>query len=420
MSARATDLPPGWECAPIQDVERMGRYSPGGYYAVNIGDSLHKNRYRIVHKLGHGTFSTVWLAKDTHHYRYVALKIGTGDANFKEASILENVAPNELLPPLLDRFVLEGPNGKHPCYATIPARMTISDALDASDCRLFELDVARALAAQMALAVSSLHSHGLAHGDLHLGNIALRMTSDMNSMTPKDLYDTYGLPRREEVEHLEGKPLPPGIPAYGILPVWLGGKSEYVRLPDAQILLVDFSEAFYPDKEKKFESRTPALLRPPEARFESNQALGLSSDIWTLACSMWEVLGQGPLFKSFFRDEDVIAAQQVEALSPLLPAWWKRWEARGEWFTEAGDPIKEDTDEVETLEDKFKISMQQSRVAEKMPLFDAQEEREILKMFRSMLVFAPKSRATIGQVIDSEWMQKWALPAYHELQKWKE
>ncbi|CAG9945698.1 unnamed protein product [Clonostachys rosea f. rosea IK726] len=420
LSSRATDSPTGWELAPIQNVERMGRYSPGGYYAVNIRDSLHNDRYRIVHKLGHGTFSTVWLANDTLKRRYVALKIGTGDANFKEASILESVAPqSQLLPPLLDRFTLEGPNGKHPCYTTIPARMTVSDALDASDCKLFQLDVARALAAQMALAVSSLHDHGLAHGDLHLDNMALRMTSDMSRMTQKDLYDFYGQPRREEVVHLEGKPLPPGIPTHGILPVWLGGRSEDILLPDAQIILVGFGEAFYPDKEKKLESRTPALLRPPEARFEPNQPLGLSSDIWTLACSMWEVLGQGPLFKSFFRDEDVIAAQQIETLRPLLPAWWKRWEKRGEWFTEAGEPIKDEDDEIETLEDKFKISMQQSRAAEKMPLFDPEEERALLKMFRSMLVFAPESRSTIGQVINSEWMHKWALPAYYELEKSK-
>lgn len=245
------------------------------------------------------------------------------------------------------------------------------------------------------------------------------MTSDMSRMTQKDLYDFYGQPRRKEVVHLEGKPLPPGIPTHGILPVWLGGRSEDILLPDAQIMLVNFGEAFYPDKEKKFESRTPALLRPPEARFESNQPLGLSSDIWTLACSMWEVLGQGPLFKSFFRDEDFIAAQQIETLRPLLPAWWKRWEKRGEWFTEAGEPIKDEDDEIETLEDKFKISMQQSRAAEKMPLFGPEEERALLKMFRSMLVFAPESRSTISEVINSEWMQRWALPAYYELEKAK-
>ncbi|CAG9987654.1 unnamed protein product [Clonostachys byssicola] len=418
LSSQATDFPPGWEIAPIKGVERMGRYSPGGYHAVNIHDSLHNDRYRIVHKLGHGTFSTVWLANDILKWRYVALKIGTADASFKEASILEKVAPkSRFLPPLLDRFTLEGPNGKQPCYTTIPARMTVGDALNASDCKLFQLDVARAVAAQMALAVSSLHEHGLAHGDLHLGNVALRMTSDMSHMTQKDLYDFYGQPKREEVVHVEGKPLPPGIPTHGIPPVWLGSKSEHILLPDAQVMLVDFGEAFYPDKEKKFECCTPTLLRAPEARFEPNQPLGLPSDIWTLACSMWELLGHGPLFKSFFQDEDAIAAEQIETLTPLLPAWWKRWEKRGEWFTEAGEPIKDEDDEIETLEDKFKISMQQSRAAEKMPLFDSEEERALLEMFRSMLVFAPESRSTISEVIKSEWMQKWALPAYYELEK---
>lgn len=44
-------------------VESPDRYRPGGYHPVHLGD-VYYQRYRIIHKLGYGTYSTVWLARD--------------------------------------------------------------------------------------------------------------------------------------------------------------------------------------------------------------------------------------------------------------------------------------------------------------------------------------------------------------------
>ena len=43
--------------------ETSARYVPGGYHPVHIGD-IYLERYRVIHKLGYGVDSTVWLARD--------------------------------------------------------------------------------------------------------------------------------------------------------------------------------------------------------------------------------------------------------------------------------------------------------------------------------------------------------------------
>lgn len=47
----------------VLDEERFEQFRQGQYYPANIGDVL-GSKYQIVGKLGFGTTSTVWLARD--------------------------------------------------------------------------------------------------------------------------------------------------------------------------------------------------------------------------------------------------------------------------------------------------------------------------------------------------------------------
>ena len=59
-----------------EGIEDLENYHPGGYHPAHIiGDRYHNSRYEIIHKLGFGSYSTVWLAKDHLKSRFVALKI---------------------------------------------------------------------------------------------------------------------------------------------------------------------------------------------------------------------------------------------------------------------------------------------------------------------------------------------------------
>src|SRR5437773_2700880 len=61
--------------AGVGDTEDLERYERGGFHPVHLGDRYDGGRYQVVHKLGAGGFSTVWLAQDLMERRWVALKI---------------------------------------------------------------------------------------------------------------------------------------------------------------------------------------------------------------------------------------------------------------------------------------------------------------------------------------------------------
>lgn len=96
----------------------------------------------------------------------------TADGSRQESDILRQldsggfsrVHPEKaLIPSYLDEIVVKGPNGEHHCLVTAPACMSLSDAREASYGGLFQLPVARAIAAQLVQAVAFLHSQGIVH-----------------------------------------------------------------------------------------------------------------------------------------------------------------------------------------------------------------------------------------------------------------
>lgn len=162
---------------PIEDVEPFERYAPGGYYPVRIGDLF--GRYRIIHKLGYGASSTIWLARDESLSKYVAIKFAIAELDRPfESAILkrlwEREGPHDSLrmntiPEILDEFQVQGPEiegtmRKHHCLVTTAARISVSEAREASYTRLFKPLVARAIAAQLIRAIAYMHSRGIIHG----------------------------------------------------------------------------------------------------------------------------------------------------------------------------------------------------------------------------------------------------------------
>jgi serine/threonine-protein kinase SRPK3 len=160
----------------LDNVEEIENYRPGGFHPVNIGDEIN-GRYKVVHKLGYGGFSTVWLAKDNHVQRYVALKIivASVEQDCKESGILQALMRKSTSHPgqnnvlsLLDNFMIEGPNGQHLCLVLQVAGPSITSlnyspgAVAGS--RRLRSHLARKVAKQTVEALDFVHSCGFCHG----------------------------------------------------------------------------------------------------------------------------------------------------------------------------------------------------------------------------------------------------------------
>lgn len=101
-------------------------------------------------------------------------------------------------------------------------------------------------------------------------------------------------------------------------------------------MISDFGELFNPQTLSRHFSKILPLLQPPETKF-SDEPLSFPSDIWTLACTIWEILGHRPLFEAYFASADRVTKEQVEVFGKLPPEWWGNWSKRLECFNEEGE-----------------------------------------------------------------------------------
>lgn len=152
--------------------------------------------------------------------------------------------------------------------------------------------------------------------DLHLGNVLLRFPTEVSLLSPDEIYETHrrtdqsGIARRCSLPHRRSRVARSTKRGYhpgrGIC-----SHNGFPRIFSA----LGRGEALL---------QHPKTIRPPEARFLSEQqhaTLSYPIDIWTLACSIWTVLGQRPLFDISCFTEDDVTKEQVDALGRLPDDW---------------------------------------------------------------------------------------------------
>ncbi|KAG5991677.1 hypothetical protein E4U52_003437 [Claviceps spartinae] len=336
-----------------------------------------------------------------------------------------------LFPTVLDRFDIIGPNGIHPCLVTSPARCSLRNSQDEDYFfGLFPLDVARSFAAQLVIALSIVHKRGFAHGgellrkflefsqdpqlisarvlDLHLGNLFLQLTSSLDSLSVEQLYELYGEPDKEPVVCLnpEAASKHPSVPSYVVSSACLGIPSGCVKLAEAKLVLGDFGVAFRSDEESQDGSHATAFMRPPESRFNPERPLTFASDIWSLGYAIFDLLAPRCILDEYCERSEIIFYDRILGRSFHIDKEVKVI------YTTVDDVIRS-----LEVQRQFRKRVRDSRHEWKMDRFAEDENHEIkalIKLLRCMLAFEPSERPDISKVLQSEWMTKWALPAYQK------
>ncbi|EAW17415.1 putative serine protein kinase [Aspergillus fischeri NRRL 181] len=272
------------------DVEPVEEYRLGGYHPVLLRDILH-SRYKVIRKLAYGQFSTVWLARDLENSSYVAVKILKAEASILEGptelSILEAIRANALHCPggqhvvqILDSFNHEGPNGAHLCLvfpviggdAQAHARLLPE--------RRYPLPVSKSLSKQVTQGLQFLHGCGIVHGDLQLGNIIFAVSA-------ADIDDALSQPSTTlcKVKWRNGVKRDQSAPRHLYIPEPIIDRSLISGQPGHKVLvaITDLGGV-------------PRALRAPELISGRSNVSDIRTEIWNLACLIFELICGEPLF----------------------------------------------------------------------------------------------------------------------------
>ena len=229
----------------------------------------------------------------------------------------------------------------------------------------------------------------------------------INYLSIDEIYQRFGEPRKTKIERTDEAPSGPEVPSYSVIPARLAIPSDAIR--DPRIMVSDFGGAWLSDTETREELHTPVLFLPPETTF-SKELIGTPADVWTLGCTLYEILGERPLFEGFMPNKDDIIAEMVSCLGILPQQWWESWPAREDFFLEDGS-WKTDMERFHDSKSRPLLLRIQQMGRENDPEFSADEAMSLEKMLRAMLTYDPTKRATARDIIESDWMHRWGLPA---------
>lgn len=402
----------GLTTSQIADISPVSGESPASSNLYPRG-ALNGGRYNVLGMLGRGATSTVWLAQDNSSPRLVAIKLVAADLSGVSherdiRQLLGNAAPSHAgykhVQHMMDSFVEHGWFYLHQCFVGTPAgAFSLASSKEASDgVNLFPLDVSRAMTAQLILAVGFIHSRGVVHGDIHLGNILVAL--------PPRAMKTESSPSSSWLSSI----LPTGSASDPSLDDFLDTPSHELALRDAHILLTDFGDAWQPATEDRHALRTPYIARAPEAFFTAPQREPLTSgsDMWALACALFAIYARRTLFELFLDvDAAAVLGEVVSALGPPPAAWLDTWTGAPIAPLEVF-PLARRVEEVRTSRAECARWF-----ADDEPAVDDGEVAAVEEMLASMLRWEPRDRATAAQVAQGHWMTVWGRPAMERVEK---
>ncbi|XP_056380625.1 SRSF protein kinase 1-like isoform X2 [Hyla sarda] len=170
--------------------ENPAEYCPGGYHPVQTGEMLNR-KYQVIHKVGWGYFSTVWLCHDLQKKKHVAVKISKSGKKFNESALDEIALLNcvngarkkesqgENIIHFLHDFRLIGENGLHVCLVFELLGPSLLHLMKTYGPRGLPLTCVKRVLQQVLQGLSFLHKKcRIIHTDIKPENILVCVKAD--------------------------------------------------------------------------------------------------------------------------------------------------------------------------------------------------------------------------------------------------
>ncbi|EZG08045.1 CMGC/SRPK protein kinase [Trichophyton rubrum CBS 735.88] len=375
------------DAAQLVEEEELPDYKADRFYPVRLG-LVFRGRHQVLGKLGFGSSSTVWLARDLKDHLYVMLKVYVHtSAIHREIPVYHHISPHIEtatahrgrlnIRQLLDSFTVAGPDGRHLVLVHRAAQMSLRDMKLVFFPNGFDPAFVRGAIIELLQALDPLHSHAEAvHTDVHSGNMLL------------GLWDNTLLKNLEDAElraPVARKPVSDSRTIY---------LSRLSKPKEGPMLLSDFGEARlgpgpHPGDIMPLEYRAPETLLYVTWSYPV--------DVWSVGLTAWDLLGLERPFTARDVDGGVYDAthfaQLIAALGPPPPKFLAKnperradfWDENGEWLGLADIPEGRTLESLETR-------------------LETRDKDAFLRFVRKALTWMPEQRATAKELLQDPWL----------------
>jgi serine/threonine protein kinase len=243
---------------------------------------------------------------------------------------------------------------------------------------------------------------------------------NLDGQSTTELYERFGKPSEVPIRRVDGKSGEPHAPPLAIFPMALSIPANKEHSPE--IIISDYGTSFNVSETPTPTLYTPALYSPPEDFLNEPINQPTAADIWTLGVNLYEVLGERPLFETFAWDRDDIVGQMINTLGQPPARWWNSWAKRSKFFEDGSwvtDFRRIHTPVFRRLRQRL-WDMGRGETEQTCEWDVAGGEQRALEDFlRAMMTFEPAERPSADQLLGSEYMVKWALPAWERQKRQK-
>ncbi|EPE09774.1 cmgc protein kinase [Ophiostoma piceae UAMH 11346] len=365
--------------------EALSTFHPGDYYPMHLGDIV-RERYQVVAKLGYGTTSTVWLARDlTRYWTLKVYKASVKQAHelaifrhLQQSASSSNHPGLENIRRLEDSFTVRSPSGtEHVVMVMTPLGMSLRSFRERQAAKVFSPTFTMVAVDQALVGLNFLHAIAdVVHTDLHAGNLLIGIQDESILSGVED--DSIHKPsaRKQNSD---------GTVTY---------VSQYMLGGLGPIQICDFGQARIGELHSG--PAMPIPYRAPEVILK--MPWGREVDMWSLGLMTWDLLEKKPLFDVYdAEDPDLNDAHHLAALTVLLetpPVAFqeqsleckKYWDEKGNWIGPVPLPQLED------------LSRQITRL-------EGYDKLKFLSFVGTLLNWDPVERMSTSQAYDHVWLK---------------